>query len=247
MSATAEARRLTRQHVDAQALLAASVLAQMRRLWLLLDPDDLDLSTHRWMRASLRLILAQHEASAITAGNYMAAFRAAEGITGRFTLSALPELPYRAVITSLRVTGPVTVKQSLRRGAPILDAMAAGEARSAGAAERHVLNGGRDRIYETGVQDPVAVGFYRVTRGNPCAFCALMASRGPIYMSRRSARLDRPQALKPHDSCHCTVEPIYRRDSKWPDDSRRYAEVYEQAKAEDGSTKSNFRRLIEAS
>ncbi len=55
------------------------------------------------------------------------------------------------------------------------------------------------------VTDPGVQAYRRVTDGNPCAFCALLASRGFVYRSRRSAG-DTRVLEGWHDACGCTSQ-----------------------------------------
>lgn len=214
----------------------------MGRLWALLDPFDLDGTTRRWTEACLILIDAQRTTSAEMAARYFSTFRLLElGPGSSFTLAPASPLPLEAVVTSLRVTGPVTVKAGVARGAQLERAMATAKARSAGAAQRHTLDAGRDLISDSVDIDDRALGWSRATGGTKvCAFCALMASRGPVYKSQGTAR------FQPHDACHCTPEPVYSKDAAWPPGSRRFRALYQQAKDGEGDTLSAFRQLVES-
>ena len=51
--------------------------------------------------------------------------------------------------------------------------------------------------------------FARVTHPNkngPCGFCAMLASRGPVYKSSESAGI---RADRYHDHCFCTCTPVF--------------------------------------
>jgi hypothetical protein len=75
--------------------------------------------------------------------------------------------------------------------------------RAAGALTKLVLAGGRMTLLRSVEADPRTIGWGRVTSGDPCAFCRMLAGRGPAYGSKRSADFEA------HDSCACTAEPSY--------------------------------------
>lgn len=63
-------------------------------------------------------------------------------------------------------------------------------ARLLGATQRLVLKPGRDSIWNSAGRDPVPTGVARVPSGtSTCAFCVMLASRGPVYQSQVSAEL----------------------------------------------------------
>lgn len=72
-------------------------------------------------------------------------------------------------------------------------------------------------------RDPRAIGWRRVSDGDPCAFCAMLVSRGPAYTSGRKALLRASDGHKYHPHCGCTIEPVYgdwkpsRQEQQWVD------------------------------
>lgn len=82
------------------------------------------------------------------------------------------------------------------------------------AASRHVLNQGRHTISRSVARSP-GVRYARVLGGSdPCAFCRVLASRGPVYGSRDSALLS--DGEKYHDKCYCQPVPMR---GEWVQDS----------------------------
>jgi hypothetical protein len=138
----------------------------------------------------------------------------------RRTTIDIPDIDWtpadRAVVVSMNVTGPVAQKQKASRGKPLQTARDESFTQAAGAATRHVLTGGRRSLLTLLVDDPVALGWIRVTDGDPCAFCAILASRGPVYRSRETA------GFLAHDHCACTPEPVYSRDTLWPGRAKEF-------------------------
>lgn len=68
--------------------------------------------------------------------------------------------------------------------------------------------------------------------GGPCGFCAMLASRGPVYKTSTSAGA-RVSAF--HDHCRCTVVPVYTsREWDGKDEALRYARIYQQEVVDNG-------------
>lgn len=79
---------------------------------------------------------------------------------------------------------------------------------AAGAAQRVVLNAGREVVDEIAKKDRRAIAYARLSgTGTPCGWCAMLISRGPIYRSSASAGGD--DGRKYHDNCNCFAMPIY--------------------------------------
>jgi hypothetical protein len=85
-------------------------------------------------------------------------------------------------------------------------------------ASRDTVTGNVDRERSEGKTD---LGFARVPRSGCCAFCALLASRGAVYSSRRTAG----EVDKYHDFCRCTVAPAERGEDL-PYDLQKYRDLY---------------------
>lgn len=216
------------------------MVRRMHSIWPLLDLEDLDGSFDRWLTTAAPLIRANRATSATLAASYVKAYRAAElGVTRPPPVVLADVVSSRALATSLLVTGPVQLKRALRNGMAPARAASMAEATSAAAAMRHVLNGGRETILEMTRADRRALGWARAASGRACAFCAMLASRGPVYGEAGGD-------FKAHDHCGCTAEPVYRDDSAWPSGSDRYAQLWQQARADEGDTLANFRRLVAA-
>jgi hypothetical protein len=125
-----------------------------------------------------------------------------------------------AARVSMLVTGPVNIKAKIKRATPPAQAARTALVQASGAAARHVLDGGRNTVLTVVQNDDVALGWARVTDGDPCAFCAMLASRGPAYKSRQQA------AFQAHDHCACSVEPVFSRAAEWPGRSREFQQLW---------------------
>jgi hypothetical protein len=82
-------------------------------------------------------------------------------------------------------------------------AIADAKARLAAAAERQVLDTGRQTIVDNAQADRKAKGWARVPEPGACSFCLMLATRGAVYRSEQSAE------FKTHDHCRCHVEPVF--------------------------------------
>lgn len=128
------------------------------------------------------------------------------------------------VVTSLRVTGPVAFKQAIAAGKTEDQALESMAAQMAGSAERLVLAAERDTVMATVESSDEIVGWRRVPDDDPCAWCAMLVSRGAVYKSRGSAtrvvgrrgraRGNQPLGTSYHDYCQCTAEPLYEHEDE---------------------------------
>lgn len=238
MASSPLAAQLTEAQRVAQLHLGVQTVAAMRALFALLDPTDLDGTFERWLTAALPVLQAQRQTSIQLAAAYVSNFKRLE--VGRpVSVQLADPIDIRAATTSLLVTGPYRLKKNVGEGALLTRAMSIAEASSSSAAMRHVLNGGRETIAQTVADDKDALGWARVASGDPCAFCAMLTSRGPVYSEES---ID----FEAHDHCSCTAEPVYHRDAAWPAGSERYRALWEEADNAPGETLANFRALVEA-
>lgn len=204
MSSTPDGARLTEAHRLAQARLGARTVQQMRVVWPLLDPAAVDQTFARWLSAAKVVVGANRNVSSQLAASYYMAFRQLE-----LGIDAPPVTPVFAeaanaeqLATSLLVTGPVSLKNGMARGLPIAKAAQAAEVNSARASMRLSLDGGRETLTSTIGADPNATGWQRVTSGNACAFCEMLAGRGTVYKEDSAD-------FASHDHCSCSAEPTF--------------------------------------
>ena len=204
MARTATGSALTEAHRQAQVTLSAAVIRDLAIAWRLLDPSRLDSSFREFLQIAATIIASGHTRSAGAALAYLDAFRRVEGASGPPpTLTLPPGLPLEQIATSLLVVGPIAFKTALRSGKPPNEALQLALSQTLGAGTRLALAGGRETITTAHTVDTSLVAYARVTDGNPCAFCAMLASRGAVYVTETSA------GFQPHDACHCQPEPVY--------------------------------------
>lgn len=124
---------------------------------------------------------------------------------------------------------------------------------AANVADREAIRAGRELVDKASHKDPRVKGWARVTDGNPCHFCAMLASRGAIYTSKQRAELGWrkkpvgspdgrvPQNRRPpvtladlsayHPGCHCQAVPIYDRNDFLTPEARRLAREWREVTA----------------
>jgi len=247
VASTAVATALTERHRRRQLALRAATLKDMLTIWRAFQVDDIAGTWPTVETALVALIQARWAVSAGLAAAYYGEFRTAEGVTGPLTPTVVPPPLPAEVVRSLRIVGPAAAGRLVALARP--DAAAVTLTNVAGDVSRQVLNGGRETLLGSVDRDPVALGYARVTDGKPCAFCAMLASRGPVYRSNARATVARDGA-KYHRACGCTSEPVFSREQPWPGKGREFADLWKQAKrtarGEDGLTPAvAFRRAIE--
>lgn len=197
--ASPAARRLTEAHRLTQARLGAQTVQRLRAVWPLLDPADLDGTFQRWLTVALPVVQTQRSTSSSLAASYLQAFKTIEvGTAHPATLAT--KLSVKAATTSLLVTGPLSVKRAMSRGLDLDDAMDTAEAASAASGMRYALDGGRETILCTLLNDRDARGFTRVASGNACNFCEDLTGQ----------TFGTDEVFPAHDGCSCTSEPVYR-------------------------------------
>lgn len=200
---TADAR-LTETHRLAQLRLGAITVRQMLTAFRALDPEDLDGSFADWLLLVTGIVQGARTQSSSLAAGYLSTFRALTlGLQDRFQPVLAAPADRRALTTSMLVTGPISIRSSLGRKVPLAAALDIAQERTAAAGMRHALAGGRETLTKTAQADPRMAGWKRITSGNACDFCAMLASRGGVYGE------DSVQ-FEAHDRCGCTGEPIYR-------------------------------------
>lgn len=200
MASTAEGRTLTEQHRLEQLRIAGRASMEARALWSMLKDGDLDVASAAWLAATSAAIQRRVEESQEAASRYLRGYSVAE--TGAASIVALGAA--RDTPRALYIAGPVKVKMLIRQGMTRAEAVDSALTKFDGIARRQTLMGGRSTIARTAAADRRVVGWRRVTDGNPCAFCALLASRGPVYQSSSSAA-----GMRYHGHCGCTAEPEF--------------------------------------
>lgn len=224
------AARLTESYRQAALALRAAAVRDVLRIWPLFNVADLETSWPALQAALEALVATRRRDAAGLAASYLRGFRGLEGVTGDLAVVLADKYDPEALRVSLAVTGPVTAKRSLALGATETVAAQSAAVAVSGAVSRHILNGGRETILRAVQTDAKALGYMRVTSGKACAFCAMLASRGPVYKSSVTAGA-RGSGNRYHDHCGCSVEPVYSRHAAVPAASQRFEQLWIQSTA----------------
>jgi hypothetical protein len=216
-----DANRLTREHRATLSAIVDDVARRVRELAARADTSNIDGWFARIVKDLVALLAAAWRTILELTGFYVQDHAALEG---RTVEPELAEWVTEQVMTSLRVTGPVAFKQAITAGKDEGQARDAMASRMSGAAERLVLGAERDTVMATAESSPEIVGWRRVPDDDPCAWCAMLVSRGAVYLSRASAtsvvgrrgraRGSMPLGASYHDFCQCTAEPLYESEEE---------------------------------
>ncbi|HYH54017.1 MAG TPA: hypothetical protein VD761_07795 [Solirubrobacterales bacterium] len=219
MARTEAGRLLTEQHHTAQIQVRARALRDYLRLWPIWNGDEE--SFNQMAAAAIVLVRAYHGLSATLASSYFQSFRLAEQVAGEAAIRPAGPIDESKVLSGLVVTGRDSVADALRAGRSPEDARRAALTRTSGSITRQVLTGGRETLVRSVAEDKEALGWGRVTDGNPCPFCALLASRGPVY---KEETVD----FEAHDHCTCAAMPFYK-GADWPARGREFKALYDRS------------------
>ena len=141
---------------------------------------------------------------------FYAQVRTASGITTTVPEVLPVPLPPALVQATLDSTGPFTMLRAVGKGAPPGTAADMAGVRLSGAASRLALQGAREAVLQSVREDPEAMAWARGLGPRPCYFCAMLASRGPVYKSESSA------GFLAHNHCMCYAIPVFRAGQGYP-------------------------------
>lgn len=214
------------QHRIRQNLIAAGVVRNVLEVWpRMADPTDIAGSWPALLRVLLALISDGRQRAHATASRYYIRARVLAGADDLF-VPAEPSIEPAQLTTALSVTGPGSFKKAIASGRTPEESIRAASATSAASASRLVQDASRKTLEEAVAADRVAIGWARVTDGDPCAFCAMLASRGAVYKTANAAGRrnipGRPNSY--HDRCGCNEKPVFSE----ADEPEGAAELYDQ-------------------
>lgn len=228
------------------------------------DPNSLE-SVERWLEIMIPRLIRTSEDGADRAAAFFNALRQVElGVNAQSYRAA----PSRGVIDegvrkSLLAVGPYDFANKMKQierldvgpqqeKALIAEAKSLTTVKVASAVIRHAQAGGRQTIHDNVKLDEVALGYVRVTKADPCYFCAMLASRGIAYRSFKADSFDLSDArftgdgtAKVHDNCGCSLKPVYARNDPLVDKTKVFAEMWAEWGAGGGDAALRFRRGYE--
>jgi hypothetical protein len=233
--ASPQAERLAEQHRVQQVALRVGVARDV--ISLLRDLLDTDNADRTWPAISSMLAAMarqQHTTSATLANAYYEQARAEADAPGFYLPIRPADLAEELLKVVLDATGIAAFKRAISLGKTPEEALRIAGVTLSGSISRLVLGGGRDAILGNVRKDRQAVGWARLTDKDPCAFCGMLASRGPVFRSKQTA------GFQAHDHCACMPVPAWNRDEAWLQHSR---DLYEQwQKATEGHSGADARR-----
>lgn len=237
MASSSRASRLTDAHRALQMRLLESLDERLRGEWGVVDPEFLRGTLDRWAADAIAAALEHRAASATAARAYYEAFRAAEGVAGAAPLLHAEDLPLAAARSATVDSAISGIIDARRRGASVAEARASGITRAVGSAIKFAADGGRSALLGAVAGDREAIGYQRVTDGDPCAWCRMIASRGIIRYSAETA------GFQAHPHCGCTAEPAFE-GSKIRPENAEYKAQWREATAGQSDALKAFRRYV---
>lgn len=238
MATAAEASAVTAQQT-AQATISASLAADMANAFLLVHQDNLTGSLPQWKLAVSALVQRYSRISAHLAGQFYRQQRLNAGV-GRITRLppvALP--PMQQIDVSLD-----WASRGLWSAEPTPQVV---QSVATGVAQKLVVGTGRGQIITAVEADRKALGYARVARPGACSFCLLLATRGAVYKTGRSATTTKA-GQSYHDNCHCMPEPLFSGDYTPPEHIEKARQLYYSSTRglSGAEARKAFRRAVEA-
>ncbi len=236
MVSTLELRPLVDDHRRNELRLRKSTFREMASVWRAnVDPEDPVDAIPGAAVVLTDLVHASRKSSSDNGISFYREMRSAAGVAGRFSPGRAPDIPNALLLETLTRSARSVALAALGRGYTRPEASRKALLALEGRASRYVANGSRDSIGLAVSSDPRARGYERVTSDDPCPFCALMASRGPVYKSEQAADFEA------HDFCQCHTAPAFEGTTFDPDPIQ--AEAQRLYREMDGSSLSEFRKV----
>ncbi|UDL14610.1 capsid maturation protease and VIP2-like ADP-ribosyltransferase toxin [Arthrobacter phage KeAlii] len=198
---------LSQDHMRKQVRDAAAVQAGLAVAFDKgLKPSDLDGSFPTYLRSALALVSAGRGLALKTATDYYGAAKAGSGFEATIPAIEVPKIDIFRSTQALLMTGPVAIKKQLSTGVGLQEALNAAKKQTLAVGKRLTLEAPRQGLIQLVNKDTDALGWSRVSDGQPCYFCAMLLSRGPAYKSEQTAR------FRAHNGCGCSVRPFFKGD-----------------------------------
>lgn len=227
---------LTEAHRLQQLAIQRAALRDLVTLWPAFDATDIDASWAALEPAVLAITGQSRALSASLAGAYYQAMRLIEGVSGGFAVPTVTGWEQAAAI-ALRVMGPVAAKSYTARQLPDVEGRTL--VGLSGAVGRTVLNGGRETLVAAVKDDRRARGWARTGSGSPCAFCAMLISRGPVYGEATGD-------FEAHDHCACGLEPVFSADEPRSPQAQELFDLWQTSTADAGNGEGDALRAFRA-
>lgn len=232
MATSRAGERVTTLHQASQRALGQTSSGLLRQLWYLFVLEH-ELTEDEWIRAVLQLLGSRQRMSAHLARTYYRTFRAVE--LGSFEPLRLFDVrPFNEQSTRVRIQSLLDQFHQMNgTTTPQFDDTVVNDL------VQVVVDGGRLQVIEDVQTDGEAHGWYRVDDGSPCAFCALLISRGNVYKSEQAAR------FRSHPRCGCTAEPSFTSERFRNNQAEELNDLYKKVTKGQSDPLNAFRRHYE--
>lgn len=166
--------------------------------WASLDTADPRAAAAQLQQFLPELVASYGDVAATVAADWYDELRDQVQVRSRYRAALAEPLPDEQVKAAARWAAGPLFGDSPDRGKS-LDLLR-------GTVQRLVQQGGRSTIHRNVVDDPSGARWARVPTGaKTCAWCRMMASRGAVYLSRRSAGGHNDW----HNDCDCQPTPVW--------------------------------------
>ena len=180
------------EYRKAQRNVGNLVVRDLNKFWATLDLGKPDAARDALLAYVPDLTTKYGQVAATVAADWYDSVRAEAKVRGRFSATLAAPFPVKAVQERVRY-GAHHLYTTPEGMLPFLT----------GAAQKYALQPGRDTVRQSAIADPGSAGWARVTSGNACEFCEMLAGRGAVY-SEESIDFDA------HDRCLCAAVPVWQ-------------------------------------
>jgi hypothetical protein len=189
---------------EARAGLTLVTAAAVAKASALVTPDDPAKSASVLAEAAPMIVEQYGGAAAALALDYYDGLRAAQNVRARFSPDPVVAVRHDLIVGQIAgwALGPL---RDIEKQAEIEMAavMAEVETRMAEVIQIETARSFRETIREGIQPDPDAEGWRRVTRGDGCPFCRMLASKSAVFVKELSAR------FAAHPNCNCAARPVF--------------------------------------
>jgi hypothetical protein len=181
-----------------QVKIRNAAIADIAKLWPLLNFGRIDQSWDPWLRLITPVLTTHHAMSADAAALfYRAARQHATGDPGPVDLAKLADPPLQEWVARARVRRAWHVRPPDRGQVPPEQANKAALAQTLGTTSRIVLDGGRTTIEESVKADPVALGYLPGDGRRPLRVLRAHGVRGVVNEANATHGSTRPPPVAP--------------------------------------------------
>jgi len=226
------------------------------------DPESPE-QVEAWLSLMIPRLISVSDSGATKAALYFDTLRRIElgAATNPFKAEAATGFIDEGVRASLLSVGPYDYANKVveinkianlaeaQRQALIKEAKDVTAQKVAASVVRHAQGGARQTIHENSLTDEKAIGWIRVTKADPCFFCAALASRGIHYRPFKEGSFDLSNArfsgegdAKVHDSCGCALKAVYATNDFMLKQNQKYVDMWSMWGAGGGDSMLRFRR-----